>query len=91
MEDAEQGCEEVWSPVQFSRPAIYEQGGLRCKKYFMQSSGRSLKSMAIKQTFQDLSNQQSKNFPLVVGPLTWVPGGEDLLCAAMQGHPSRAE
>ena len=48
-------------------------------------------SMAIKQTFQDLSNQQSKNFPLVVGPLTWVPGGEDLLCAAMQGHPSRAE
>ena len=48
-------------------------------------------SMAIKQTFQDLSNQQSKNFPLVVGPLTWVPGEEDLLCAAMQGHPSRAE
>ena len=50
-------------------------------------------SMAIKPTLrlQNCSIQQSKNFPLVVVPLTWVPGGEDLLCAAMQGHPSRAE
>ena len=48
-------------------------------------------SMAIKPTLQNCSIQQSKNFPLVVGPLTWVPGGEDLLCVAMQGHPSWAE
>ena len=41
--------------------------------------------------FTILFNSAIKEFPLVVGPLTWVPGGEDLLCAAMQGHPSRAE